>query len=177
MSLYSKIKKEIMEVGLSTLYFGIWFCLMIVLKGLILAEYRIEFQGLSMALIGALIVAKVVLVLEHIPLGAWVQARPALVHVIVRTALYALGVFVVVFLEKAFDARHEYDGFIPALIRVIHTRDIHHVLATTIAVTFALIGFNAMFVVRRHIGKGGLLRMFLSPLPEESKDDVSSGQV
>lgn len=177
MSLNLKIKKEIIAVGLTTLYFGIWFCMFVVLKGLILAEYRIEFQGLSMALIGAMIVAKVVLVLEHIPLGAWVQARPALVHVILRTALYALGVFVVVFLEKAFDTRHEYGGFIISLIQVIHTRDIHHVLAVTIAVTFALMGFNALFVVRRHIGKGGLLRMFLSPLPEESKDDVSSGLV
>lgn len=46
----SKIKNEVKAVGLTTLYFGLWFCLMVVLKKLTLAEYRIEFQGLSMAI-------------------------------------------------------------------------------------------------------------------------------
>jgi len=165
----SKIKNEIKAVGLTTLYFAAWFCLMVVLKTLVLAEYRIEFQGLSIALFGALVIAKVVLVLEHVPLSAWMRDRPALVHVLVRTALYALGVFIVVLVEKAFEGRHEYGGFIPSLIQSIHDRNIHHVWATTISVTFALLGFNVLFVIRRHLGKGGLSRIFLSPLAEESK--------
>lgn len=140
-----------------------------VFKRLILAEYRIEFQGLSVALFSALIIGKVVLVFEHIPLGAWMPARPALVHVILRTALYAAGVFVVVLLEKVFKGRHEYGGFIHALTQSIHGQNIHHVLATTIAVTFALLGFNALFVIRRHLGKGGLFRFFCRRLRKSRK--------
>jgi len=170
--IHPKIKNEIITVGVTTLYFAVWLCLMVVLKRLILAEYRIEFQGLSVALFGALVIGKVVLVLEHIPLGAWMRTRPALFHVILRTALYAAGVFVVLLIEKAFEGRHEYGGFISALTRSIHDQNIHHVLATTIAVTFALLGFNALFVIRRHLGKGGLFRIFLSPLAEESKNEV-----
>jgi hypothetical protein len=165
----SKIKNEIKAVGLTTLYFGLWFCLMVALKKLTLAEYRIEFQGLSMALFGALVIAKVVLVLEHVPLPVWIRNRPALVHVLVRTALYALGVYMVLLFEKGFEGRHEYGGFISSLIQSFHDRNIHHVWATAISVTFALLGFNVLFVIRRHLGKGGLARIFLSPLPEESK--------
>ena len=168
----SKIKNEFKAVGLTTLYFAAWFCLMVALKKLVLAEYRIEFQGLSIALFGALVIAKVVLVLEHVPLSAWMRDRPALVHVLVRTALYALGVYIVLLFEKGFEGRHEYGGFVPSLIQSIHDRNIHHVWATTISVTFALLGFNVLFVIRRHLGKGGLSRIFLSPLVEESKDEV-----
>jgi hypothetical protein len=44
--------------------------------------------------------------------------------------------------------------------------DIHHVWANTIVLSGALLGYNSLTVVRRHLGKRGLIRMFLSPLPE-----------
>jgi hypothetical protein len=100
MSLQQKLKDEIKTVALATLYFGTWIGVLIIIKELALAEYGIEFHGLSLALVGALVLAKVVLVLEHVPLGAWIRTRPALVDVIVRTVLYALGVVVVLLLEK-----------------------------------------------------------------------------
>jgi hypothetical protein len=122
-------------------------------------------------LVGALIVAKVVLVLENIPLGALTRDRPAAAHVILRTVLYGLGVLVVLLLEKAFEARHEYGGFARAVVQVIHHQDIPHVLAAAIGVTGALLVFNALFVIRRHLGKRGLLRLFLAPLPEQAKEE------
>jgi len=65
--------EEFREDGLLTLYFASWFVALMLLKRLVLAEYDLQFRGLSLALIGALIVAKVVLVLEHVPLGRWIQ--------------------------------------------------------------------------------------------------------
>ena len=69
MSLPAKLRDEIRSLGLTTLFFGVWFFVLLLLKWLVLAEYRIEFHSLSMALVGALIVAKVVLVLENVPLA------------------------------------------------------------------------------------------------------------
>ena len=103
-SAVSKLRNEIKAVALAGLYFGTWIGVLIILKELVLAEYQIEFRAWSLVLIGTLVLAKVVLVLEHVPLGAWIRTRPALVDVILRTALYALGVFVVLVLEKAFEA-------------------------------------------------------------------------
>ena len=167
MSFKQKLKEEIRAIAITTLYFAIWLGVLMVLKKLILAEYRIEFHGLSMVLIGALVLAKVVLVLEHVPLGTWIRTQPAVFDVILRTALYSLGVLIVLLLEKAFDGRHEYGGFGPALMAVFKHADISHVWVNTICVSGALLGYNMLSVIRRHLGKGGLMRLFLSPLPEE----------
>jgi hypothetical protein len=163
-----KLEKEIRTVALTTLYFAAWFGVLAVLKRLILADHQIEFRGLSLALVGALIVAKVVLVLEYVPLGRWTRKRAALLDVAVRTLLYAAGVAIVLLLERAFEARHEAGGFVSALAKVFQHRDIYLVWANTICVASALFVFNALSVVRHHLGDGQLIPLFLAPLPEES---------
>jgi len=108
-------------------------------------------------------------VLEHVSLGAWIRTQPAWLDVILRTALYAFGVLVVLLLEKTFEGRHEHGGFGPSLIAVFQHAEIHHVWVNTICLSGALLGYNVLSVVRRHLGEGGLIRLFLSPLPEASR--------
>ncbi len=168
MTLSRELKHEIKTVALTTLYSAVWIGVLMLLKKLLLAEYQIQFHGLSRALVGALVLAKVVLVLEHVPRGAWVRTRPAWVDVILRTALYAFGVFVVLLLEKTFEGRHEYGGLGPSLISVFQHAGADHVLVNTICMSGALLIYNMLFVVQRQIGEGGLIRLFMSPVPEES---------
>jgi hypothetical protein len=101
MSFRQKLREEIKAVALATLYFGSWIAVLMVLKKVILEEYQIEFYGLSLAVVGTLVLAKVVLLLEHVPLGAWTRTRPVWVNVVLRTFLYALGVGVALILGKA----------------------------------------------------------------------------
>jgi hypothetical protein len=168
MSLAQKLKHEIVAVIALTLYFGCWLGVLVLIKYLLLAEYHIAFHHFSVALVGALVLAKVVLVLEHVTLGAWVRAQPAWVDVILRTALYAFGVFVLLLLEKVFEGRHEHDGFSASLIAQFQQADAIHVWLNTLCLSAALLSYNMLSVVRKHLGKGALLRMFLTPLPEES---------
>ena len=168
MSWQQKLKHELKAVAIAALYFGSWIAALLMLKQLILAEYQIAFHGLSLALIGALVLSKVVLILEHVSLGAWIRAQPAWVDVILRTTLYSLGVALVLVLEKGFEARHEYGGFDPAVTAIFQKTDIHHVWASTIALSGALFGYNVLSIVRRHLGKGGLRRLLLSPVPAQA---------
>lgn len=168
MGFREKASQELKAVALATFYFATWLCVLILLKELVLAEYQIQFHGLSAAVIGALILAKVVLVLEHVPLGPWLRRRPAILDVLARTGLYAVGVLVVLLLEKAFDARHEYGGFGASLGQVFAHRDMPHVWANVICVAGALFWYNVFSVVRRHLGEQALIRMVLEPSPEES---------
>ena len=163
MSIQERLKHKVKAVALATLYFGLWIGALVMLKTLILAEYQIAFRGWSMALVGALILAKVVLVLEYVPLGPWVRAKPVWVDVLLRTALYSLGVALVLVLEKGFEARHEHGGFGPAVVALFQTADVPQVWANTICLSGALLGHNVLSVVRRHLGEGGLLRLLLSP--------------
>lgn len=168
MSIAQKLKHEIMSVLWLTFYFGCWLGALVLLKYLVLAEYKVAFHGLSVALVGALVLAKVVLVLEHITLGQWIRARPAWVDVVLRTALYSFGVFVVLLLEKTFEGRHEYNSFGASFLAVFEQADATHVWLNTICLSAALLSYNLLSVVRKRIGKGALLRMFLTPLPERS---------
>ena len=170
MSITQKLKHEIAAVISLTCYFGCWLGALVLLKYLVLSEYQIAFTGFSVALIGALVLAKVVLVLEYVPFGAWVHARSAWVDVVLRTVLYSLGVLVLLLLEKAFEGRHEYDGFGASLNAVFQHVDVHHVWLNTICLSAALLSFNMLSVVRKRLGKGALLQMFLTPLP------VSTGE-
>ena len=169
MSFKQKLKEEIKNVGTAALYFGCWITALLVIKALVLAEYQIAFHHWSAAVVGALILSKVVLVLEHVPLGAWVRARPAWVGVVLRTAIYSLGVAVVLVLEKGLEGRHEYGGFVNALRQLFQQTDDYHVWANTLCLSGALLGYNALSVVREHLGEGELLRIFTSPLPGKTK--------
>ena len=175
MSFGQKLRNEVKTVALAALYFAVWIGVLVTLKQLLLAEYHIRFNGLSLALVGALVLAKVVLVLEHVPLGAWTRQKPALLDVILRTALFGVGVLVALLLEKGFEGRHEYGGFGPSLIALFQHADIHHVWVNVICLSGALLGYNILSVVRRHLGEGGLAKLFLSPIPEESKANQQEG--
>ena len=161
-----KLKHELKAIVTVTLFFAAWLGMLMGLKVLILEDYHIRFGGFSIVLLGALVLAKVVLILEHVPLGAWLRSRPVLVDVMLRTLLYALGTLGVLLLEKAFESRHEQGGFGPALMKVLQHRDMPHLWANTICVTGALLFYNLLSVLNRHVGTGGLARVFLSPPPD-----------
>jgi len=169
MSFRQKLVVEIRLVLAATLYFAIWFGVLMTLKRLYLADYQIKFRGLSLALVSALVVAKVVLLMEHVTLGQWIRKRAVLIDVMLRTFLCGIGVFVVVLLEKGIEGRHEHGGFGAAVAWVFQHRDMNHVWADTIAITAALLGFNVLGAVRRHLGEGQLHRVFLLPPAGEVK--------
>lgn len=163
MSFQQKLRHEIKAVAIATAFFAGWFGILILLKRLILTEYEIDFRGLSTALIGALVVAKVVLVLEHVPLGGWMRRQPAWVDLVARTLLYAAGVFAAMLIEKAFHGRHEYGGFGQSLAKVFQHADIHHVWAAAIGVTGGLLVYNIASLLRRSVGDDAMRKAFLAP--------------
>jgi hypothetical protein len=169
MSIQDKLKHELKAVFLVTLFFAAWLGVFMALKVIILEDYQIRFKGFSMVLIGALVLAKVVLILEHVSLGAWLRSQPVLVNVILRTLLYAVGTLVVMLLEKAFESRHEQGGFGSALMKVFQHRDMPHVLANAICVSGALLFYNLLSSLNRHLGTGGLARVFLSPPRQDAR--------
>jgi hypothetical protein len=164
---WQKFLKEIKEILGMTLYFLFFLGVLIILKKLILKDYEIAFTGLSTAIIGALVMAKVVLLMELIPRGQWVRSQPAIVDVILRTLLYTFGVLIVMLLEKAFESRHENGGFSTALLNVFRNRDLYHVWAGVIVVGLSLFGYNAMSVMRLYLGKRQLEKLyFTTPLEQ-----------
>ena len=160
MSAFKKILKEIRIILRTATYFAVVFILMMVMKKLDLKDYDIEFTGLSQAIIGALIMSKVIILMDLIKPGKWVEKQPPIVDVILRTLLYTAGVAVVIILEKGFERRHEPGNFGDAIKYIFTHRDIYHVWSTTIGVSVSLFVYMAFSIVQRMLGKNGLMKIF-----------------
>jgi hypothetical protein len=143
-----------------TLYFAACFTVVMILKQLLLAEYGIEFRGITTALVVALVTAKVVIVLQKVPLGRRLRSQPAIADVLVRTTFYTLATMVALLLERAFESRSEHGGFGSAVINVLAHRDVSQVWATTICVGLAFMAYNAFCVISRQVGGRQLWRIF-----------------
>ena len=156
--------RELRAFALVSLYFGAWIGTLIFLKHLLLAEYDIHLYGWSAALVGTLILSKVVLVLEHVRIGAWAERQPAWIVVVLRTLLYAAGVVCVLSLEHGFRGWREHNGFLNAIRAGVAGTNGHHMLANTICILAALLGYNAFAVLRHRLGGPALLAMYLTPM-------------
>jgi hypothetical protein len=148
-----------------TAFFGAWFLFFMLVKVLILAEYQLHAGKLTTALVAALVLAKVVLLAQHVSLGAWTQRRPAWLELLVRTALYGAGVLVVLLAERAFELRHEPGDIGSAVLRSLRQEGSAHVMANALCAAAALLAFNVLMLVRGHLGPGWLLAMLRAPRP------------
>jgi len=162
----TRIKTELNSLGLMMLFFAAWLVPLLVIKNLLLEAYQVPMTHLSAAIIGALILSKVVVVLEHVSLGSWMARRSAWLDIMLRTLLYGSGVAIVLLVEKAFEGRDETGGFWRALETVFNHPDINHVWVNTIVVTGALLSYNVLVALRRHLNNQSLLHLLAKPLPE-----------
>ena len=160
MNIWKNIFKEIKVILRTATYFATVFIIMMVMKKLNLKDYDIEFTGLSQALIGALIMSKVILLMELIKPGKWVENQPPIVYIILRTLLYTVGVAIVIILEKAFERRHDPGNYGDAIKYIFSHRDIYHVWATTIGTAGSIFVYNAFSIIQRMLGKNGLMKLF-----------------
>ena len=164
-----KILHEMRVVAIATAYFAVCFGFLMLFKKLTLAQYKVEFAALGMALFAALLAGKVVIVLEKVPMGGWVRRQPAVLEVLLRTALYVAAAFVVLVLERGFKHREESGGWGAGVIDVLKTSDNHQILAAMLCVGVAMLGFNFFIVLHRQYGTWPLLRLFLSKRDKESE--------
>ena len=96
---------ELKSIGLVMLYFLFCFGIILTLKKLFLADYRIEFYALSVTVVSAVLAAKVVVTLDDMRAGTRFDAsRALLTAVFYKTLVYGAVAFGVLFMEKLFHA-------------------------------------------------------------------------
>lgn len=157
-----RIRHEIREIGLTTLYFLSCFLLFLSLKKLFLEEYHVEISVLHTAVIGALVVAKVVVLLEKTSVGSRFRSARLFIHVLYRSLLYTTAVFVVSVTERLFDLYRETGALPAALSQTWAGRDFPHFLAMNVCVGISFLIYNSFAEIDRHLGEGGLRRLFFA---------------
>jgi hypothetical protein len=169
MSAAERIRREVREIGLVTLYFLGAFLLFLTLKKLILEEYSVRVGILGTAVISALVVAKVVVVLDKTPVGDFFRSQRRFLHVLWRSLTYTAIVFVVTMGERLFDAYRETGALPDALQEVWAGEDVNHFLAMNLSVGLAFVIYNVFAEIGRHMGPGKLRRLFFGPRGAESE--------
>ena len=161
MSIAKLIKDEAKELLIVTLFFLSGFLLILGLFELMLEDYGIHFNAWVKAVVAALVLAKVVLILRGRP---FMQAFPnsyGIVRVLYKTAIYLVGVFVILTLEKVVEAYGDAGGFLAALKHIAETRKIYHVMAVTLLVGVLLAAFNCWEELLREVGRERVVNVFL----------------
>ncbi|HNP29066.1 MAG TPA: hypothetical protein PKK23_08485 [Nitrospirales bacterium] len=160
MEILTTLKHEAREVGLVTLYFMLCFGFILTLKKLLLATYNIEFYAFSSAMVGALIVGKVVVVLDKTRAGTRLDRNHSLgAAALYKTMIYSLCTALVLVAEKMFHAYRESGTLSEALMVVWMHQDPHIILAKILCIGLAFMGYHLYAGVDRRLGEGRLRNM------------------
>ncbi|MFM8331415.1 MAG: hypothetical protein ACKN9T_06975 [Candidatus Methylumidiphilus sp.] len=114
MKLLKTLKHEFLLVLPPTIFFLVAFTLIMATQRLILREYGIPLVGFGAAVIGALLVGKVVLIADHLPFVNKFPDKPLLYNTLWKTFIYFLAVMLFRYLEHGIPLLFEHRDFLEA---------------------------------------------------------------
>lgn len=161
------LKRELKAVALVTTYFLSWFCLISYIKTLMLEQYNVSFVAVSSALVGSLVIAKVVVILDETSVGDRFSKHAALIHILWRSLIYTFFVAIVMVLEKIVEGMFDGQAIAEATRNVWLHRNRDHILVSVILMSIAFLFYNTFAVVNRALGNTGLVGVLRSPLADE----------
>jgi hypothetical protein len=150
----------IREVVPVVLFFFVAFMLIFLMFKLFAATYAIEFSALSRAAVAALILGKVIPMLE------WAQSRYRFdthrraVVIACKTLIYGLVVFVLAIGEKIFHAVREAGSLRGGISFVIANANLDRALGIILLFSLVVGSYLVLQEVDRAVGKGALFGLF-----------------
>jgi hypothetical protein len=162
MTIGERIRHEVREIGLVTLYFLSCFLFFLSLKKLFLEQYHLKITIFRTAVIGALVVAKVVVLLEKTSFGNRFRSVSLFAHVLWRSLCYTAIVFLVTLAERLFHLYRESSELSRALSELWAGRDFNHFMAMNLCLGFSFLIYNCFSEIDHHLGEGGLRRLFFT---------------
>ncbi len=152
--------EELWRITPIAVFFLVGFMLVLLIIKLTLAQYSIETTMVSRAVLGALIAAKVVLILNHTSMARAMARYPAIVPVLWRTLFYGVCFIILAFAERAFDQRHDHGGFAGSFQYVVTHTDVHRLMALSVGVALVFCVYFILAEIGEHLGPGALINLF-----------------
>jgi hypothetical protein len=171
------LKHEIRQIGLVTLFFLFCFGVVAILKKLMLAAYAIEVTALFTALVFALLVGKVVVIMDKTRAGTRFDARLRLgVAVLYKSAIYTLVTFLVLAAEKVFHAYRETGTFWGGVAEVWAHRNRSEILVKVICIGLAFVAYHLFVGIDRRLGEGTLWRLVMGRRGDRESREAPSAR-
>lgn len=106
------IKKELLGVLPAFIFFLIMFHILVITKALTLKEYGITYGASAVAVIGALIVAKAILIADRIPFLNLYPKKPLIWNVALKTVVFGVIIFLFLVVEEMIHQGRRYGSFV-----------------------------------------------------------------
>ena len=157
------------------LFFFVGFLLQLLIIKLAVAQFSIPISALSKALVGALLAAKAVLVLDETPLARKLERYRRIIAVAVRTLLYGLGTLLLGCIERFVEALHRVGTFEGALRDVADQANLYRLFAWILGISLVFGIYFTWSEINEHMGKGALWSLFFQPPQIANGSDLHSG--
>lgn len=154
------MRKEVREALPALAFFLVTFHMISVTKAVILDDYRITGASATVATVGALIVAKVILLLEHLPVSRLFLGRP-LGNVAWKTALFAAVATLFRVVEEMVPLVAKHGGVGGAAKRLLSEVSWAHFWVVEMWLLSLLFLYTLASALVRVIGAGNLREMLL----------------
>jgi hypothetical protein len=160
-SLAERIKHEVGELLPPTIFFLVTFHILVLSRALMLRQYGVEISAIAGATLGALLVAKVVLLADMWPGVNRFPEKPLIYNVLWKTGIYVLGALVVHVLEHLVPMWWREGHLFVAWRRLIGEVVWPHFWAIQLWLVVLLFVYCAFREFVRAVGRQTVVRMFL----------------
>jgi hypothetical protein len=164
-----KAERELKDFAWITLYLAFFFCALSTYAMVVLRKYEINYLNYSLAIINALIVAKIILIGEMAHLGTKAEARPLYQSVLYKSIVFGLLVF----------AFHLVEEFIKRLIHGLPCgavwRELHldEVIGRSLIIFCAFVPLFAFRELGRVMGEDKFHALFFKSMAADKAEDLS----
>ncbi|HUY38111.1 MAG TPA: hypothetical protein VMV13_04740 [Candidatus Binataceae bacterium] len=154
------LRHEAAEARSIFLFFLIGFLLQLLIIKLVLAEFSIPLFAISKALLGAVLAAKAVLILDTTPLARKLERYPRAIAVAVKTLLYGGGTLMLGYLERFLDALFRTGSLDAAIRSVTEQMNLYRLFAWVLGISLVFAIYFVWSEISERMGEGALWALF-----------------
>jgi hypothetical protein len=165
-----KLKHELRELIPVTVFFFVAFQLLAFTETMMLEQYGIRISVFLAAAVGALVVAKVVLLADHLPLINRFPEKPLIYNVIWKTFVYFAASLAVRYVEHLIDAWRDAASFAEANRHLLDQIVWPHFWGVQLWLLVLLLVYCALRELVRALGRDRIIRLFFH------EPDIAVGQ-
>jgi len=168
---------ELLRILPTVLFFFIALMLILALLKLFISQYSIEFYAFSKAAIGALILGKVVVLMDWAESGRRVSTHPRIVVIAGKTLIYGAAVLALGIGERMIHSYRRTGDFRDAASLVIANANLDRFLGCVLLISLVVSAYLTMEEINRAMGKGALYALFFERprQPSERHDTSATG--
>jgi hypothetical protein len=156
-----KLKHEVRELIPVTVFFFVGTQLLALTQMLILDEYRLHAPSFAGAAIGSLIIAKVVLIADHLPFVNRFPGRPIIYNVLWKTGIYYIGAILFRYVEHLIHFWRKAGSFMAANRQLVDEVVWPHVFVIQLWVLVLLLIYCTMRELTAAQGHDRMHQLFL----------------